>query len=282
MKHASWLLLLPLLFSAVPPVQADEAVKFSLPPESLGKWYKPQNKRQVWLHTMFGLRRSMQAVSEYAALEDPARLQKWATRFVKAYTKLPQMVPEWQDEVELKWAERLQAAAEQGDFGGVATALRKVGVSCGSCHNEYQAQVRALFRSPDFHEVKVEYAETLDEVPYPKVMEQLSTYLNRIKIAMEDGRQSAARQAAQNLETRLQDLGGNCASCHRDDPAPHERILGDPTRLRLEKLMAGIEEGDQKGTGRLLGEIGVNVCARCHSVHRTLSDLRHRLAKHAH
>lgn len=45
-----------------------------VPPSSLSQWYKPENKRQVWLHNMFKLRREMQAVEFYAQNQDPVLL----------------------------------------------------------------------------------------------------------------------------------------------------------------------------------------------------------------
>ena len=53
----------------ISPGFAGEAreVNFNKPPSTIAQWYKPANKRQVWLHTMFRLRREMQAMGEYAA-----------------------------------------------------------------------------------------------------------------------------------------------------------------------------------------------------------------------
>lgn len=278
-----WIAIIPLLFLL--PVSglswADTEVRLSLPPASLAQWYKPANKRQVWLHTMFKLRRSMQAVSEYAALEDQKHLAKWAERFVKAYHRIPEMVPEWSDEVEGEWAERLLAAAQQGNYEKVNQALRKVGTSCRSCHNEYQAVARTLYRSPDFHAQQVELSDTLEELPYHEVMQQLSSSVNRIKIALEDQQTGRAQNALERLNLRLEDLGNHCSSCHKDE-APRERILGKPMQDALKQLGTAIDTGDVKGGGRLLGEIGVGICARCHGSHRSLSDLRGLLAKHQH
>lgn len=277
-----WIALLPLLalLGFAPPGLAAEQARLSLPPASLAQWYKPANKRQVWLHTMFNLRRSMQAVSEYAALEQPEHLAKWSERFVEAYLSLPKMVPEWRDEVESQWAERLRKAGRTGDYAEVGQALRKIGTSCRSCHNEYQAVSRALYRSPDFKAQTVELSDTLEELPYDKLMGQLSNSVNRIKIALEDQQTERAQTALEHLRLRLTDLGNHCANCHRD-AAPKERILGPPMQGALDQLAGAIAQGDAKAGGRLLGEIGVGICARCHGTHRSLSDLRALLAKQA-
>ncbi|MEN8179454.1 MAG: cytochrome c [Pseudomonadota bacterium] len=260
-----------LLLSQV--VQAENEKGLALPPESLAQWYKPANKRQVWLHTMFRLRREMLAISDYTALEDIQRLKKWSDRLAQDYRKIGKMVPEWQDELELKQMATLQKAAEQGDFEQVAKAYRKLGLSCRSCHREYRAIAAALYRTADFSDIQVEDSESLEELPYKKVMERLSLQVNRIKIASEDGRRQTAVNALHNLRQSLGDLGQSCEQCHKDE-APLERILGAEMQKSLAALEQGIESADMKETGHTLGTLAVQVCARCHGVHRTLYDLK--------
>jgi cytochrome c556 len=259
-------------------VQAEKEKNLAIPPESLAQWYKPANKRQVWLHTMFRLRREMLAVSDYTALEDTQRLKEWSDRLAQDYRKIAEMVPEWQDELELEQMATLQKAAEQGDLEQVAKAYRKLGLSCRSCHREYRAVAAALYRTADFSDIQVEDSESLEELPYKKVMERLSLQVNRIKIASVDGRKQTAVNALQGLRQGLADLGQSCEQCHKDE-APLERILGAETEKSLAALERGIESADIKETGHTLGTLAVQVCARCHGVHRTLYDLKKSLSE---
>ncbi len=272
-KHTRWVwagLLMALL--SVKGVQAEEKeVTLQLPPESIAQWYKPHNKRQVWLHTMFGLRRSMVAIQEYVALEDGERLDKWAGQFLKKYRSIPEMVPEWADEVELKWADHLEQAVAQRQWGEIGKVLGKLGMSCRSCHQDYRAVTAALYRAPDFGAVTVEDRETLEEQSFKDAMKGLSQSMNRFKIAVDDGRIDAATSHLKTFSRRVVDLGESCGGCHRDE-VPKERILGAETSELLQQLSEKLQ-GDRKGIGRKLGEVGVVVCARCHSVHRTVSDL---------
>jgi len=268
-QFRGWFMALALL---LPPALFAAEARLSLPPDSLHQWYPPQAERQVWLHTMFKLGRAMQATGEYAALGDEVRLAEWAERFVTLYRRLGEMVPEWQDELELTWAERLLKAARAGDGDAAGRALQKIGVSCGSCHNEYRPAVTLLLRTPDWSTQRVEYAETLEEVPYDEVMAELSHHLNRVQIGLLDGATERAGGALAKLRTRLDDLGEHCAACH-DDPYPRERILGGADET-LDRLAAAVADSDTARAGEALGEIGVAVCARCHSIHRTTARLR--------
>jgi cytochrome c556 len=251
----------------------DREVSLTKPPATIAQWYPPANKRQVWLHTMFRLRREMQAIGEYAAYQDRERLVSWSENFVKDYQSIGKMVPEWADELEVEWAERLLAAARAGDFDGVTTAQQKIGTSCGGCHKEFRAVTAALYRGPNFSEVKVEDGETMEERTFKKSMEGLSAAMNRIKIAITDNRLDVAEASHKLMNQRLADLGGSCSACHKTERQKNY-LLGNENMAMVEKLGELIKAQDNKEAEAALGTVAVDICATCHSIHRTLSDLR--------
>ncbi len=268
------LLLVFLLTSAA--VAQEQARTLPLPPDSLAQWYPPANKRQVWLHTMFSLRRSMQAVGEYNALGDHPRAARWAERFARDYKRLAEMVPEWQDEIDGAQAERLVAAAKQGDSSSVSSALNRLGTTCRSCHNENRAIVTLIYRMPDYKDVMVENSDTMEEIPYPQHMERIGTLMNRVKIAQEDGRHAAAQEAGSAFIAGVKDLAASCGTCHKDD-APRARIFGPTIQQALVKLDGELQQNNQKGTDEALGTLGAYACGRCHSIHKNGAELRRAL-----
>lgn len=255
-----------------------EELTLKLPPPSIEKWYKPTNKRQVWLHNMFSMRRELQAMKEYASAGDKELTRKWAERLVTHYRKIAQMVPEWEDELELVWAERLEAAAVAGDLEKVQLSAKKLGRSCNTCHREYRALAVALYRVPDYSKLKVTRSNPTKEIGFRDAMNELVTYINRIKIAAEDGRKEAALLATSDLKDGLHDMGKSCSTCHRS-PEPRERILGGQTQILLKELGQAIRDEDKKATGKSLGTVAVIACAWCHGVHRTAYDIK-RLITH--
>ncbi len=258
--------------------QEDDAeVSLSLPPASLGKWYKPASERHVWLHTMFRLRRAMLAVSEYAALGERDLLVKWAEQLVKDYRSIGEMVPEWKDELEVEWAEKLLEAARAGDAEGVGRAQRKIGISCNGCHKEFRFTAAALYRTPDFGRVKVEDSETLEEVAFHDAMEGLSISLNRLFIALRDGRAEAATLAREKLQQRLSDLRGSCGGCH-ENASTVDEILGRPVLEKLQQVVPLMDKNTPRKALERLGEVAVETCSRCHSLHRTPAELRELLS----
>ncbi len=274
MKSVIALLLLYLFADVtVTPALAATPVSLDAPPTSLEKWYKPANQRQVWLHTMFRLRREMQAISEYAEQNDRDGMKKWILRLEKDYGKIAEMVPEWEKAIKPRLLPELEMFAEKGDSYRVGKTLKMIQRTCDDCHIDYQPLVTALYRSPDYDDIEV---MGLDGRPqsFEDNMEKMSESVNRILIALDDGNNRVALQARQNLVDQLQNLGDSCGDCHEDDEYPRERILGKTTQHHLDSLRAGIDEGRVKDSQKLMGEIAVSVCARCHNTHRIIHDLR--------
>jgi cytochrome c553 len=270
-----WITLLAIV---LPAAGSAEERWLPLPPASIGEWYKPKNERQVWLHTMFALRREMQAVTEYGASGDRDLLQKWSGRFVTHYRKIAEMVPEWRDELDYEALQQLQDGVDQGDAEQVAAALKQIGRSCSACHREYRATTAMIYRTPDFDKVRVQGDSGEPVRDYPEVMQELSTLVNRIKIASDDGRHGAGLEALALLNRRLDQLATSCGECHRDE-YPKSRILGELTRESLAGLEQGLKQGDRKLAGRSLGSAAVYACARCHALHRAPYDMRGRLTR---
>jgi len=248
-------------------------VTLNLPPASIEQWYKPANKRQVWLHTMFRLRREMQAITEYAAYEDKAHLLSWSEKFAKDYRTIGEMVPEWSDELEVDLVDRLQVMAKKGDFAGIARVQKKIGQSCMGCHKEYRAVTAALYRGANFSAALVENSETMEELKYKESMAGLSSAMNRMVIAIADNRFDVANTAFALMGKRIADLKGSCGACHKTDKQ-RDYLLGTEAMSQIQKLGKLIEKKEVKASQRAIGGIAVEVCASCHSIHRTPSDLR--------
>ncbi len=259
--------------SWVMPAYAAGSVSLKKPPASLEQWYKPANKRQVWLHTMFKLRREMQAISENAQTNDRAAMQKWIKRLDKHYNKIAEMVPEWQDEIKPRLLSDLKTFAKEGDSYRVKKTLKMIKRTCDDCHTYYQPLVTAMYRSPHYEDIKIKLADGKMQ-SFSDNMSALSESLNRILISLDDGHNDIASQSGKLLADQLQDLGGSCNSCHKKDEYPRERILGKATLQRFEKLQQNISAGRVRDSQELMGEIAVTVCARCHNTHRIVSDLR--------
>lgn len=268
MRQSIFITLLFFFFSSV---SADEKITLEKPPESLAQWYKPKNKRNVWHHNMFKLRREIQAVNEYMLEKDQPHTEKWALELVKHYRKIEEMVPEWKHELELEWADKLEIASKKGDFIALKKAMKKLKSSCKGCHSDYRAQVAAIYRAPDFSKIHVVLEGK--EISYLEFMKILMRDVNRIKIASSDGYKEKAQQALIEVRKGITTLRSSCVSCHKEKKAM-DYYLGKETDTLLDELKIAIDTGK---SGRKLGEFAVKACAFCHGSHRIVYDLKHEI-----
>ncbi len=252
-------------------VSAKENVTLKKPPASLQQWYKPGNKRNVFQHNMFKLRRELQAINQYRAEEDLVHTQKWVAEFVEHYRKIPDMVPEWKSEINLKGAKQLELGAKQGNFKAIERAIKKLQKSCRDCHEDYRTQVAAIYRVPDYSQISILLNE--EKTDYNHFMKLLMRDVNRIKIYADDDNKIKAKVAFNDLEKKMTTLRSSCVNCHEGDKA-RDYYLGKETTVLMDKLQASIETGN---SGRPLGEFAVKACALCHGTHRIVYDLKEKI-----
>ncbi len=245
-------------------IHKDRVTLVKPPPQSLAKWYKPENKRQVWLHNMFKLRREMQAIRLYAENKDAEHLEKWAGRLSEHYLKIGEMVPEWKKLLDLDTISSLEKSAQANRYEDVSKALDGLTENCESCHRDYRAVTAAIYRSPDFSSLKINGSTSFKEQ-----MKKLTEQVNRIKIASEDGMNDVALSFLSDLKTGISLLGETCKNCHKKGEQPYP---GEMISKTLTSLEQSLKSGTLKEQGRDLGTLAVLACARCHGTHRLAYD----------
>jgi hypothetical protein len=252
----------------------DKVSMVKLPPTSLAQWYKPENKRQVWLHNMFKLRREMQAVQYYAGNHADSSnedlLNKWTSRLSEHYLKIGEMVPEWQDKLNTESMDVLQALVKNKQFKEVSGVLADLTESCDACHIDYRATTATLYRAPDFSKIEISPL-----VPLETYMDKLTRQVNQIKIASEDGMTDVALSSLSELKAGINVLGETCSNCHKHDPRTYPDETINSTLTQLEE---SLKTGTLKDQGRELGTLAVIACARCHGTHRISYDARKQLS----
>ena len=242
----------------------DRVQLVKLPPASLAEWYKPQNERHVWLHNMFKLRREMQAVGHYAGLEQADPLALWTERLNENYQQIREMVPEWGGRLDQDVMSRLLIAQQKNQYGQVEALLGDLQKSCDSCHAQFRAVSAALYRAPDFSQLRVKDSETL-----PETMKMLNTQVNDIKIAIGAKDQAWALNTLAELTTGINEMGAMCESCHAYLPKAYPDTV---VETALDELHTALLSGELKQQGEALGKVAVSACAQCHGTHRIAYD----------
>lgn len=257
---ASLLALSWVLAGALVYLHKDRVQLVKLPPESLAEWYKPQNKRHVWLHNMFKLRREIQAVKHYAQLGLAEPLALWTERLNEHYQKIREMVPEWGGRLDQDTMSALIAAQQANQYDKFGSLLGDLQKSCDSCHTQFRAVTAALYRAPDFQEMRVKSSQSL-----PETMKALNQKVNSIKIAIGAEDQIWALNSLGELKAGINEVGVLCENCHSYLPKVYPDTV---VETALEELHGALLSGDSKQQGEALGKVAVSACAQCHGTHR--------------
>ena len=244
----------------------NKVIVIKNPPASLAQWYKPENKRQVWLHNMFKLRREIQAVKLYSDNNDAKNMEKWATQLSEHYLKIGEMVPEWKSKLDTEAITHLQDSIRNKRNKDVSQALDNLNKSCDSCHTDYRIITATMYRAPDFTSMEINSATS-----YKKHMKQLIKHVNTIKIASKDKIKDVALSSLSDLKKGINELGKSCSTCHKKDTPVYPDNLIKKTITNLDK---SLRTGTLKEQGKNLGSLAVLACARCHGTHRLAYDIR--------
>jgi len=244
----------------------DKAVIVKMPPPELAQWYKPQSKRHVWLHSMFKLRREMQAVSFYASSEQQEHLTKWADSLEKNYLSIAEMVPTWQKKLDKETLANLKRNVQLQKYEDIKSNVNKLQQSCDNCHVDYQAITALLYRTPNFSSINVEQGTS-----FKTQMQTLTSQVNQVKIATDDGLPKEALAYLAKLKVGLQQLGNACVACHKKEPIefPNKSMLAT-----INSLEQNLNQGTHKEQAMDLGILAVQACANCHAIHRVSFDVK--------
>jgi cytochrome c553 len=223
------------LVGAIVYIHKDRVVLIKTPPASLAQWYKPENKRQLWLHNMFKLRREMQAVKFYADNREDGHLQKWAGQLSEHYLAIGEMVPEWKKKLDLDLLAELEGYVKNSSYREITHTLDKLGETCDSCHTDFRAITATIYRSANFSSMGTPGQST----SLKEHMKTLTQQVNLIKIASEDGMQEIALSALSDLEKGMNTLGETCATCHKKDERKYPGDDISETASRLEESLVG-------------------------------------------
>ena len=248
-------------------IHKDRVALIKTPPASLAQWYKPENKRQLWLHNMFKLRREMQAVRFYANNKEDGFLQKWAGQLSTHYLEIGEMVPEWKKKLDISLITELREHIKNSSYQDITHALDNLNKSCDSCHVDYRAITATMYRAANFSSIDTPDGST----SLKEHMKELTRQVNQIKIASDDGMREVALSSLSDLKKGMNTLGDTCSICHKKDEKEYPDDTINNTVIRLE---ASLVTGTLKDQGRELGTLAVTACARCHGTHRLAYDAR--------
>ncbi|GAB4512784.1 MAG: hypothetical protein Kow0047_24250 [Anaerolineae bacterium] len=237
------------------------------PPESLDALFPPEAPGPIWLFEMFALSGALEGILVDLEQGDMEGVQANFEAFKAQYTKVSQLVPEWQSRFPVEPVDALGEALASGDPTQVGPALGQIGQVCGSCHLFNQVKVQQKYHWPDFGEIRVTDPVTDEEVAWVDFMRRMALSYVGITNDLGQGQLDNARQNFEDFRARFAAMEPEgCSQCHL---TPRTYFVDQSLQDMVQQVGAALEAEtpDAETIGQLLGGIGNESCLKCHLVH---------------
>jgi cytochrome c556 len=249
--------------------QENAALKARLapPPSSLDAFYPPNTEQPEYLFRKLRMSTFMFGIVADMLEGDFQSAKASFENFRALYTEISELVPEWEKDFPLGPVDELGEAVENGDQESAMGVFEKLGKVCHDCHIVNMAKVQQKYRWIDFGEIKVKDPLTEEELNFTRLKQSLNTNFSGILIDAAQGQGENAQKQLQGFKARFQILRDTCEDCHGEDERRYYVDENIQTLIDEIGKALGRASVDPKTVGKLVMEIGMESCAKCHLVH---------------
>jgi hypothetical protein len=272
-------LLLFFFFSPISSFSSDFVV--SPPPKSMDKYYADSGKTSEWIVQMRILSNAFSAIFVNMEKKNWNLAEKKTAVFTDSYKKTSKMIPEWEEEFDLKAANELKESILAKDLEKLKIVSEVLQKTCSHCHSKNNTSVWARYHWPSTNTIKV--LDPLDEkeLPYDTFMEKLSYSLKRISVNFEQEDSQQAWQSLNIFKKRLISLRSVCSKCHVDEwtkgtTSVKKFFVGDDMLAVLQEIKKDFATGEPsvKDFKKNINYINKRSCKACHLVHQPVTAIQ--------
>ena len=246
----------------------------------MDKYYADSGKTSDWIVQMRILSTAFSAIFVNLEKKDWSLAEKKSAVFTDLYKKASEMIPEWEEEFDLKAANELKESILAKDLEKLKIASEALQKTCSHCHSKNNTSVWARYHWPSTNTIKV--LDPLDEkeLPYDTFMENLSYSLKRISVNFEQEDFQQAWRSLNIFKKRLTSLRSVCSKCHVDEwtkgsTSVKEFFVGDDC-WRLQEIKKDFATGkpSEKVFKKNINYINKRSCKACHLVHLPIAAIQ--------
>jgi hypothetical protein len=278
-KKLGLLVLLFFFFSPFPAFSSDFVV--SPPPQSMDKYYSDSGKVSEWIAQMRILSTAFSAVFVSLDKKNWGLAEKNSAVFADSYKKASEMIPEWEEEFDLKAANELKESILAKDMQKLETASEALGKTCSHCHSKNNTSVWARYHWPSTETIKVLDPIDEKELRYNVFMKKLSDSLKRISVNFEQKDFQQAWRSLDVFKKRLISLRSVCSKCHVDEwtkgsTSVKDFFVGDDILAALQEIKKDFATGEpsEKVFKKNIDYINKRSCKICHLVHQPVAAIQ--------
>ena len=242
------------------------------PPRSLDAYY-PEGKPPIYLQKMFDMASPMESIAINAQEGDWTNAKISFKTFSAIYGDNSKLVPEWKhyfdDDIVEKIGNDINAKSP-----AVFADIGKLGMSCEKCHTENKFQVWIKYNWKNFDKINVNTTNPSEPVvPWPAAMEKyLAPSFDGMPVNLAEGKMDAANQSFDTFRAQLLNFKDACKECHGD--VERKYFVDNDTIAIVDQLGVQVKAGNLAGAGPLIGQIGNDVCYKCHMLHEPAQKVR--------
>mgnify|MGYP005664078249 CR=1 FL=1 len=127
------------------------------------------------------------------------------------------MIPEWEEEFDLKAANELKESILVKDLEKLEIASEAIQKTCSHFHSKNNTSVWAPYYCPSANTIKVLDPFDEKELPYDTFMEKLSDSLTRVSVNFKQEDFQQAWRSLNIFKKRLTSLRSVCSKCHIEE-----------------------------------------------------------------
>jgi len=266
--------------SILPAASSDFLV--APPPKSMDKYYAEPGTPSEWVTQMKKLSTSFSAIFVSIEKDKWELAEKNASLFIDSYKKASQMIPEWEEEFDLKTAHELKESILAKNTKLIRASSETLEKTCSHCHLKNNNSVWIRYHWPSTETIKVLDPLLEKEVTYPAYMKKLSDSLQRISANFEQDDFQEAWKALDIFTKRLRSLRSVCSKCHvtewtKSSVSVKDFFVGEDIMAALQKIKKDFATGEpsEKVFQKNINLVNIRSCKMCHLVHQPAASIQH-------
>lgn len=247
----------------------------------MDKYYADSGKTSEWIIQMRILSTAYSAIFFNLEKKDWKLAKTKSAVFKDSYKKASQMIPEWEEEFDLKAANELNESILAKDLEKLEIASEALHKTCTHCHSKKNTSVWARYHWPSTNTIKILDPLEEKELPYDTFMEKLSDSLKRISLSFEQEDFQQAWRSLNIFKKRLTSLRSVCSKCHVDEwtkgsTSVKKFFVGDDMLAVLHEIEKDFSTGEpsEKDFKKNINYINKRSCKACHLVHQPVTAIQ--------
>ena len=264
---------------ALPSFSSDFLI--SPPPKSMDKYYAETGKVSEWIVQMQKMSNEYYAIFVNVEMKNWSLAEKNVQLFLSSYEKASKMIPEWEENFDLKSASLLKKSILAKKIKEIEKASESIQKSCTSCHLKNNNSVWVRYHWPSTKTIKVLDPIGEKEVAYDIYMQELFVSFKRISINFEEGDIQKSWRALDVFTKRFKSLRSVCSKCHvaewtKSSVSVKDFFVGEDIIQTLQKIKKDFATGEpsKKDFKKNIEYINNRSCKTCHLVHQPAAAIQ--------